>query len=1077
MAALRLALKVSMDTRKTTTFRRVADPSTKARAPVHGNSSFALPVRFEKEISHRQTKMPSSSRGLLYRVFTSGSSTSVHVNLQTQEVETAGSDSSLCRLHYHRKDGKYDKWGLHLWGDSKIKTDWSEPLLPDGEDAYGAYWDVAVAEGGDLIDFLIHQGDAKDVGGQMSTSSANEVWVVSQRPSLFVTEPDLTALPQGNLALAKAFWVTEELLAWDIPNEAAKVELCMSKTASLELSGKGVQGADTCITLTHDPAGLPNEVVKKFPHIAKLSVLRLPSGTDVPNLLKSQLAIAATDAEGKPVDATGIQLPGVLDDLYAYDGPLGATISDNAVCLHVWAPTAQAVRVLLYSGAGADNEEEVINMKESSGVWSIEGPRTWLGKYYLYEVTVFHNMTNKIEICRSTDPYSRGLTANGGKSLIVDLQDSTLKPEGWDDLQDTKPAFTVPNDISIYELHIRDFSAYDTTLEPGLRGTYLAFDSQDSAGMRHLGGLVKAGLSHVHLLPSFDFSTVDERKENWKTVDEAHLATLPPDSEEQQAAVVAVQDDDAFNWGYDPVHWGVPEGSYASDPDGPARNLEFRKMVQSLNRLHLRVVLDVVYNHIHGSGPSDPYSNLDKMVPGYYLRRNLEGYVEASTCMNNTACEHYMMERLVIDDLKMWATQYKVDGFRFDLMGHLMKRTLVRAKEELQILTKEKDGVDGSSLYLYGEGWDFGEVANNARGVNAAQLNLAGTGIGSFNDRIRDTAMGGSPFGDPQQQGFLTGLLLQPNELDQGDEAQMARSLASQCDWIRVGLVGNLRDYVLTNFEGKEVKGCEVVTHDGVPVGYTASPEEVVNYVSAHDNESLFDVILMKTALEVSLEQRIRINHMATSLVAFSQGVAFLHAGDDMLRSKSLDRDSYNSGDWFNKLDYSYESNNFGVGLPPKGKNESKWPIMRKLLQDAALKPSKEQILESVSVVKELLSIRYSSPLFRLRSASSIQARLRFLNTGPSWIPGAIIMSIEDGDEGKPGLTQLDRNFRRIVTVWNARPDKLSLQLPPLRGMTLVLHPIQAAGTDDTVKSSTFDESTATISVPARTVAVFVEGR
>jgi hypothetical protein len=185
-----------------------------------------------------------------------------------------------------------------------------------------------------------------------------------------------------------------------------------------------------------------------------------------------------------------------------------------------------------------------------------------------------------------------------------------------------------------------------------------------------------------------------------------------------------------------------------------------------------------------------------------------------------------------------------------------------------------------------------------------------------------------------------------------------------------------------------------------------------VNYVSAHDNESLFDIIMLKCAPEVSLEERCRINHVATSIVALAQGIPFFHAGDDMLRSKSLDRDSYNSGDWFNRLDFSYETNNWAVGLPPKNKNGFKWSIMRELLGDPSLKPTKTHILAAVENFKELLRIRFSSPLFRLTTANAIQARLRFHNTGPGSIPGVIIYSIEDGTEGKPGLMQLDFKYR-----------------------------------------------------------------
>eukprot|EP00897_Mesotaenium_endlicherianum_P007209 jgi/Mesen1/6516/ME000332S05521 len=907
------------------------------------------------------------------------------------EPATTSQAVSEVTIHYYRKDGKYDGWGLHLWGGAASPTAWEAPLPPTGEDSFGAFWSVPLSGEGASVDFLVHSGESKDVTGAVDGSNTAAIWLVAGRPDIFTQEPDLNSLPQGNLGLAKAFWVNAITLAWRHAEEdgVGRYTLHSSYSAALTLDGSGVQGANAAFPLEVDPAGLPLHVTEKFPHIKGYTALRLPADVgDVARLLKGQLAVSAEAHDGAPLDATGVQIPGVLDDLFAFDGPLGASCVENDyVSLSLWAPTAQAVSVVLFDKPSGDDPVERLPMQESSGVWSINGPASWNGKYYL-------------------------LSANGKRSYLIDLRDPALAPPGWESLQHEKPPLAAFNDISIYELHIRDFSASDKTCDESVAGGYLAFAQQESNGAKHLKSLAKAGLTHIHLLPAFDFSTVDEHKDTWKTVDEQHLATLPPDSEEQQAAIVAIQEEDAFNWGYDPVNWGVPDGSYASNPDGPERTTEFRTMVQAINKMGLRVVLDVVYNHTHGSGPSGSGSVLDKIVPGYYLRRNVDGEIENSTCMNNTASEHYMMDRIIIDDLLMWAREYKVDGFRFDLMGHIMKSTM---------------------------GWDFGEIAKNQRGVNASQLNLYGSGIGSFNDRIRDTAMGGSPFGDPQQQGFLTGLLLQ------------AQSLAAQTDWIRVGLTGNLRDYVFTSHEGAEVKGGEVKTHDGVSVGYTAAPTEVVNYVSAHDNETLFDVIMVK---------RCRINHVATSIVALSQ---------------SLDRDSYNSGDWFNKLDFTYESNNYGVGLPPKGKNGEKWPIMKELLADPSLKPSSAEIVAARHNLQELLEMRYSTPLFRLPTANA--ARLRFLNTGPAGVPGVIVMSIEDGDEGKPGLQQLDAKFRRVVVVINARPESASLYTPSLRGIPLSLHPVQASGHDKVVKGASFDDNSAALQVPARTTAVFVELR
>ncbi|MFD0891139.1 DUF3372 domain-containing protein, partial [Streptosporangium algeriense] len=237
--------------------------------------------------------------------------------------------------------------------------------------------------------------------------------------------------------------------------------------------------------------------------------------------------------------------------------------------------------------------------------------------------------------------------------------------------------------------------------------------ARDSAGTAELRSLARDGLTHVHLLPVFDFATVPDRRSE-RTEPDGDLASMPPDSELQQERVALTAARDSYNWGYDPLHHTVPEGSYASDPDGTARIVEFRRMVAGLNRMGLRVIMDVVYNHTYACGPH-PSAVLDRLVPGYYHRLLDDGTVATSTCCANTAPEHLMMGRLVVDSVVTWAREYKVDGFRFDLMGHHPKANLLAVREALDRLTPAADGVDGASVLLYGEGWDFGEVAGGAR--------------------------------------------------------------------------------------------------------------------------------------------------------------------------------------------------------------------------------------------------------------------------------------------------------------------------------------------------------------------------
>jgi pullulanase-type alpha-1,6-glucosidase len=867
----------------------------------------------------------------------------------------------------------------------------------------------------------------------------------------------------GNLSRARAHWLCADTIAWNPAGNAASASFALYQAADggLTLGPDGVGGGQA-IPLTRDPAGLSPELRARFPHLAGYQALRVPADrlAEVPALLKGQLAVSAADATGAALDATSVQIPGVLDDLFAYDGKLGVSWDERVPTLRVWAPTARSVTLHLFADSRPETPSTALPMlrEPGSGVWSRTLSGQWRNRYYLYEVEVYVPATGRVERNRVTDPYSLSLARDSARTQIVDLGDSRHAPAGWDHLD--KPRLRAPQDISLYELHVRDFSAQDPSVPERLRGTFKAFTLRHSKGMRHLRGLAEAGLTHVHLLPAFDIATVPEDRAQW--LDPGDLSGFPPDSEEQQAAVMAVRDQDGFNWGYDPWHYTTPEGSYATEPDGSARIREFREMVAALNKSGLRVVMDVVYNHTTAAG-QNARSVLDRIVPGYYHRLSLDGALETSTCCANTATEHHMMEKLMIDSALTWAREYKVDGFRFDIMGHHMKSNMVKLRAALDRLRPHRDGVDGREVYVYGEGWNFGEVANNARGVNATQFNLAGTGIGTFSDRLRDGARGGGPFSGLQEQGFLSGLWSDPNGTEQGD--QRAR-LLQYMDWIRVGLSGNLADYTFVDRFGNTVTGAQV-DYNGQPAGYAAGPTEVISYVEAHDNETLFDALALKLPVATTMADRVRMQNLGMSLVGLGQGIPFFHAGVELLRSKSLDRNSYNSGDWFNKLDFTYRSNNWGVGLPPAPDNQGQWPVMRPLLGNPDLKPAAEHLDIAHAGFKEVLAIRYSSRLFRLGSAEAIKEHVRFHNTGPGQAPGLIVMSVADADGSVRGGRDL------VVVLWNATPQPLTFQEASWQGRRLSLHPVQKASADPIVRTSTFNAATGTFTVPGRTTAVF----
>ncbi|HXH76946.1 pullulanase-type alpha-1,6-glucosidase [Nocardioides sp.] len=856
-----------------------------------------------------------------------------------------------------------------------------------------------------------------------------------------------------DLTKARAHWLRAGLVAWDVPDGASgRYRLHWSQQADLAVDAEAVTGGSSA-RLVHDPAGLPADVVADFPHLADHEAFRLdPAAVNrVSEILTGQLAVASYAADGTLRDATGVQVPGVLDDVYAAAAArtLGVTWKSRRPTLSLWAPTAQDVAAVVRG-------RRLPMDRHADGTWTVTGPGSWKGAPYTYEVRVFSPRLQRVVTNTVTDPYSVALTANSAQSLIVDLADPALAPPGWSQTQ--PPVIAQPEDRNVYELHVRDFSIADKTVPQAERGTYLAFARDDTAGMRHLRRLADAGLNTVHLLPVFDIATIEERRAA-QSVPGCDLASLPPDSPEQQACVDDIRSGDGFNWGYDPLHYTAPEGSYATDPNGTQRTVEFRRMVQGLNRTGLQVVMDVVYNHTAADG-QDAKSVLDKVVPGYYHRLNATGAVESSTCCSNTATEHAMMEKLMIDSVLTWARDYKVNGFRFDLMGHHSLENMQRLRAALDDLTIRRDGVDGRSIYLYGEGWNFGEVADDARFVQATQLNLAGTGIGSFSDRLRDAVRGGGPFdADPRVQGFGSGLFTDPNgaPVNGSPDEQRADLLHAQ-DLVKLGLAGNLADFSFRDSSGATVTGKDV-DYNGQPAGYAADPAETITYVDAHDNETLFDSLAFKLPQGTSMADRVRMNTVSLSTVALSQTVVFWHAGTDLLRSKSLDRNSYDSGDWFNRIDWERREHTFGSGLPLRADNEAKWDFMRPLLADAALKPNAAAMDAAHERAQDLLRIRMSSPLFRLGSYDAIQAKVSFLDA----TPGVIAMLIDD-----TAGADADADRDGVLVVFNATPGE---QTVSGTGAGWRLHDVQAAGSDGVVKVST--AAADGVTVPGRTTAVF----
>ena len=872
---------------------------------------------------------------------------------------------------------------------------------------------------------------------------------------------------------ARAVWLDSRHLRWPQADATARVRLHHAARGGIQaVPGLAVTGADDAAELAPLRGRPPVAAAERFKWVTAGPVWVWPGVSRLQRAQRAQwhrgqLVLTQEDSAGRVLQATRVQAAGALDGLYAAADRVpdfGAMVSARATRFKLWAPTAQHVAVCLHDAARtAARSLSPLQRNAHTGVWDAQLPGDLSGRYYTYLVDV-HVPGVGLVRNRVTDPYSTSLSADSRRSWIGRLDVAALKPPGWDSTAYPSKV-KAATDMVIYELHVRDFSIGDLSVSAAHRGKYLAFTETASDGMRHLRALADAGLTDVHLLPVFDLATVPET--GCTTPDAARLAAAGPASTTQQSAVMYGAATDCFNWGYDPFHFNAPEGSFASDVDDGARRIfELRQMVQALHRAGLRVGMDVVYNHTSASG-QHAQSVLDRIVPGYYHRLNATGQVERSTCCDNTATEHLMMARLMIDSAVLWAREHRIDSFRFDLMGH-------QPRAAMQRLQTAVNRASGRRIDLIGEGWNFGEVKDGARFVQASQLSLNGSGIATFSDRARDAVRGGAAHDSGldllQNQGWINGLHVDRNVHAQAAGLGSAAELLRAADLVRVGLAGTLRNVRMQTHDGS-VKALSQIDYAGQPAGYASQPGEVVNYVDNHDNQTLFDINVYKLPPATTAEDRARVQVLGMATTAFSQGIAYFHAGIETLRSKSLDANSYDSGDWFNRLDWTLSDNFFATGLPPERDNGRQWPLMQPLLEDAAIKPTPADIRFTRDAFLDLLRIRASSSLLRLRTADEVAARLRFVNTGPAQ-DASVVAGVLDG-RGHAGA-----GWNAVMFAINVHPQAQTLVLPELQGRLWTLHPVHlAAGAADRrpAQEARWDSRTGTLQVPPRTALVYVE--
>ena len=563
----------------------------------------------------------------------------------------------------------------------------------------------------------------------------------------------------------------------------------------------------------------------------------------------------------------------------------------------VTSPEVKKVNVLI---SDADNNEAqlVKSMKRvGAGKWQLTVKNDLKGKYYLFGVY------NNAQPDLTPGVFAKAVGVNGQRGAIIDLKDTD--PEGWS--EDKRPELRNPVDLVIYEMHHRDFSIdYSSGIKN--KGKFLALT--EPKAIEHLKRL---GVNAIHILPSFDYASVDESQ---------------PDKPQ-------------YNWGYDPLNYNVPEGSYSTNAADPkARIKEFKQMVQALHKAGIRVILDVVYNHTF----SIDGSNFQKTYPGYYYRHRPDGtYSDGSGCGNETASEKPLMREFMVESVKYWVNEYHIDGFRFDLMG-------VHDIETMNLIRAELDKID-PSIYVYGEGWSAGSCAypqeKLAMKANARQLN----GIGAFSDEMRDALRG--PFSDDKKGGFLAGM---PN-----CEESIKFGIAGAIDHPQV-------DMTKVNYS---------------KTAWTNEPSQMIAYVSCHDDMCLTDR-LRATVPNISDEELIRLDLLAQTAVLTSQGVPFLLSGEEMLRDKKGEHNSFRSPDSINRFDWN---------------NLKRYP----------------QVFDYYS---KLIALRKAHPAFRMGNAEEVKKNLVFLDAPE----GVVAFQLKNNAGGD--------SWKDIIVVLNANKTERAINVP-----------------------------------------------
>lgn len=729
------------------------------------------------------------------------------------EVTPPAEGQIQVNLHYTRYNKDYTGWNVWFWpkGGDGTANEFT------GEDDFGKVVSYNVDAAAGELGFIVrlNEWEAKDTDGDrfIDLSKAKDgvvdVWIIESDVAVHYNKDDADLTPKFLSTTLNTSKTLKVKVTVPIDTDDAE-SLKLFKVVDED-------GKEYKIANLYSEKGVSNEfeinMAEELPLSKMYSVVSDTYGT---------FSVTYGDVLNSEE----------FEDAFYYDGDdLGATYSKESTTFKVWSPFAGNVEVYLYKngGKGIGSAYDKIKMtKGDKGVWSATVQGDLNGVYYTYA------FTNNGVTQEAVDLYAKAVGVNGQRGMVIDL--SSTNPKNW---SEKKPTFVNATDAIVYEMHVRDFTI-DESSGVDKKGKYLGLTetgTKNSAGLSTgLDYIKQLGVTHVQLLPVYDYSP--------NSVDETNLSKPQ------------------FNWGYDPYNYNVPEGSYSTDPfDGSVRINEFKQMVQAFHDSDIRVIMDVVYNHTSESGNS--WFNIT--VPGYYHRMNANGsYSNGSGCGNEVASERAMVRKYIVDSVVYWATEYNIDGFRFDLMALIDIETMEAVRAAL-------DEID-PTIIVYGEGWTGGTslLSDYDKSLKKNIIRFEDLQVGAFSDDIRD-GIKGSVFSDTDK-GFATGK-------------------AGQEERVKSGVIGaSAHSGVTWSLTGTDISS-----------PWAKNPTQVVNYVSAHDNLTLWDKICLSNESDTEAD-RIKMNNLSASIVYTSQGIPFMLSGEEILRSKEFDHNSYKSSDEINSI-------------------------------------------------------------------------------------------------------------------------------------------------------------------------------